>query len=180
MQVQVKNQSLDFEQACVFTLDTCRELNRQPEERRDAYQINHVSLNHNSIGAASRHQSPSARTLPPSTVRCFKTFCRSQKAFDNLSPRQGRSKPGHRRFKGKGSSIRLSPSPQSGFRLKATNLHLRQIGSCRVRLSRPIEGTIKTAQSNEKTMAGMSCLPLNAINPAIPKTGKATRDRPRD
>ncbi|MBK6795605.1 MAG: helix-turn-helix domain-containing protein [Acidobacteria bacterium] len=41
-----------FEQACVFTLDTCRELyNASLQERRDAYQINHVSLNYNSQSA---------------------------------------------------------------------------------------------------------------------------------
>jgi putative transposase len=34
--------------------------------------------------------------------------------------------------------------PQSGFRLEGDKLHLSKIGSCRVRLSRPVEGTIKT------------------------------------
>ncbi|MBK6795984.1 MAG: helix-turn-helix domain-containing protein [Acidobacteria bacterium] len=75
-----------FEQACVFTLDTCRELyNASLQERRDAYQINHVSINYNSQSAQLPGIKPSARTLPPSTVRCFKTFCADLKRRSTTS-----------------------------------------------------------------------------------------------
>ncbi|MBK9705526.1 MAG: hypothetical protein IPO77_00535 [Acidobacteria bacterium] len=66
-----------FEQACVLTLDTCLELyNASLQERRDAYQINHVSLNYNfPIGASFPASKP-----PPGRCRrpqsgASKTFC---------------------------------------------------------------------------------------------------------
>ncbi|MBK7601736.1 MAG: hypothetical protein IPJ07_25695 [Acidobacteria bacterium] len=143
-----------------FTLDTCRELyNASLQERRDAYQINHVSLNYNSQSA----QLPGIKAIRPDVAAVHSQVLqdvlrRSQKAFRQLlSPRQGRSKPAHPRFKGKGFFDSFV-YPQSGFRLEGDKLHLSKIGSCRVRLSRPIEGGSKPAQSNEKPMAGMSCL----------------------
>ncbi|MBK6795939.1 MAG: hypothetical protein IPG76_03850 [Acidobacteria bacterium] len=103
---------------------------------------------------------------------------RSQKAFDNFFRRvKAGQKPGYPRFKGK-AFFDSFVYPQSGFSLEDDKLHLSKIGSCRVRSSRPIEGGSKPAQSNEKPMAGMSCLPLNAINPASSRRPGGNGDRP--
>ncbi|MBK8317046.1 MAG: helix-turn-helix domain-containing protein [Acidobacteria bacterium] len=93
-----------FEQACVFTLDTCRELyNASLQERRDAYQINHVSLNYNSQSA----QLPGIKAIRPDVAAVHSQVLqdvlrRSQKAFDNFSPRQGRSRTGLPKIQGQG------------------------------------------------------------------------------
>jgi putative transposase len=52
-------------------------------------------------------------------------------------------KPGYPRFR-PASRYHSFTYPQSGFRLEGDKLHLAKIGSCRVRLSRPLEGRIKT------------------------------------
>jgi putative transposase len=52
-------------------------------------------------------------------------------------------RPGYPRFKG-ASRYNSFTYPQSGFRLEGDKLHMSKIGSCRLRLSRPMEGTIKT------------------------------------
>ncbi|MBK7599011.1 MAG: helix-turn-helix domain-containing protein [Acidobacteria bacterium] len=119
-----------FEQACVFTLDTCRELyNASLQERRDAYQINHVSLNYNSQSAQLPGIKASARTLPPSTVRCFKTFCADLRRRSTTSFAASRQvkEPGYPRFKGK-AFFDSFVYPQSGFRLEGDKLHLSKIG----------------------------------------------------
>lgn len=52
-------------------------------------------------------------------------------------------KPGYPRFRGR-DRFNSFCYPQSGFRLDGDKLRLSKIGSCRVRLSRPVDGTIKT------------------------------------
>ncbi|MBK9706588.1 MAG: hypothetical protein IPO77_06205 [Acidobacteria bacterium] len=114
---------------CVFTLDTCRELyNASLQERRDAYQINHVSLNYNSQSAQLPASKPSARTLPPSTVRCFKTFCadlRRRSTTSFAASRQVKNRATQDSGKGFFDSF---VHPQSGFRLEGDKLHLSKIG----------------------------------------------------
>jgi putative transposase len=69
---------------------------------------------------------------------------RVKKAFDSFFRRcRNAETPGYPRFK-PASRYDSFTYPQSGFRLEGDKIHLSKIGSCRVRLSRPIEGTIKT------------------------------------
>jgi putative transposase len=72
------------------------------------------------------------------------TLRRVDKTFDAFFRRcQNGEPPGYPRFKS-ASRYDSFTYPQTGFRLEGDKLHLSKIGSCRVRLSRPIEGTIKT------------------------------------
>ncbi|MGH9839565.1 MAG: RNA-guided endonuclease InsQ/TnpB family protein [Blastocatellia bacterium] len=68
---------------------------------------------------------------------------RISKTFDAFFRRsKDGGEPGYPRFKSKNRYDSFT-YPQSGFRLEGDKLHLSKIGSCRIRLSRPIEGTIK-------------------------------------
>ena len=72
------------------------------------------------------------------------TLRRVDKTFDAFFRRcQNGETPGYPRFKS-ASRYDSFTYPQSGFRLEGDKLHLSKIGSCRVRLSRSIEGTVKT------------------------------------
>ena len=165
-----------FEQACVSTLDTCRELyNASLQERRDAYQINRISLNYNSQSA----QLPDLKAIRPDIAAVYSQVLqdvlrRCQKAFDNFFRRvKAGEEPGYPRFKGK-AFFDSFVYPQSGFSLEGDKLHLSKIGSCRVRLSQPIEGKIKTCTIKREADGWYVIFAVeNNQSRFIPRTGKA-------
>jgi putative transposase len=135
-----------FVESAEKTLDICRELyNASIQERRDAYRLNGISLNYYSQTV----QLPQIKQIRPELADVHSQVLqdvlrRSDKAFENFFRRcKNGEKPGYPRFKGKDRYDSFT-YPQSGFRLEGDKLHLSKIGSCRVRLSRPIEGAIKT------------------------------------
>ena len=135
-----------FLTGCSATLDTCRELyNAAIQERRDAYQINGLSINYH----AQALQLPQIKRVRSDVGEVHSQVLqeilrRVQKAFDGFFRRvKNGETPGYPRFKS-ASRFGSFTYPQSGFSLKGDKLQLSKIGSCRVRLSRPIEGTIKT------------------------------------
>jgi putative transposase len=135
-----------FVAGCAVTLDLCRELyNAALQERRDAYQINGLSINYH----AQAVQLPQIKQVREDVGALHSqvlqdTLRRVDKAFDAFFRRcQNGETPGYPRFKS-ASRYDSFTYPQSGFRLEGDKLHLSKIGSCRLRLSRPIEGTIKT------------------------------------
>src|SRR5262245_23291540 len=135
-----------FEAACGATLNVCRELyNAAIQERRDAYRINGVSVNYH----AQAIQLPQIKKVRDDLGAVYSqvlqdTLRRVDKAFDAFFRRvRNGETPGYPRFK-TASRFDSSTYPQSGFRLEGDKLHLSKIGSCRIRLSRPVEGTIKT------------------------------------
>lgn len=133
-------------QAFEETLNVCRELyNAGLQERRDAWKLNQVSINFH-IQAA---QLPSIKALRQDLAALYSqvpqdVLRRLSKTFDAFFRRVKRGEtPGYPRFKGK-YRYNSFTYPQSGFRLEGDKLHLSKIGSVRLRLSRAIEGTIKT------------------------------------
>jgi putative transposase len=128
------------------TLDLCRELyNASIQERRDADKMNGISLNYHAQAVQlpaikkDRHDLSAIHSQVLQDV-----LRRSDKAFDNFFRRsKNGEKPGYPRFKSKDRYDSFT-YPQSGFRLEGDKLHLSKIGSVRVRLSRPVEGTVKT------------------------------------
>jgi len=135
-----------FEAACAATLDVCRELyNAALQERRGAYQINGISINYH----AQAVQLPQIKQIRKDVGEVHSqvlqdTLRRVDKTFDAFFRRvKNGETPGYPRFK-PASRFDSFTYPQSGFRLEGDKLHLSKIGSCRIRLSRPIEGTIKT------------------------------------
>lgn len=135
-----------FVAECERTLDVCRELyNAAIQERRDAWQMNAVSINYGLQSA----QLPLIKQFRPDVKNVYAqilqdTLRRVDKAFKAFFRRvKSGEKPGYPRFKGK-SRYNSFTYPQDGFKLEGDKLTLSGIGSVRVRLSRPIEGRIKT------------------------------------
>ena len=135
-----------FEAACIAALDLCRELyNAALQERRDAYRINGISIDYH----AQAVQLPQIKQIRQDVGGVHSqvlqdTLRRVDKTFDSFFRRvKNGETPGYPRFK-PASRYDSFTYPQSGFRLEGDKLRLSKIGSCRVRLSRPIEGVIKT------------------------------------
>lgn len=135
-----------FVTGCATTLDICRELyNAALQERRDAYQNNGVSVNYH----AQAVQLPQIKRDRADVGEVYSQVLqdvlrRVDKAFKAFFRRVKNSeKPGYPRFKA-AARFDSFTYPQAGFRLKGEKLYLAKLGSCRIRLSRPIEGTVKT------------------------------------
>ncbi len=135
-----------FEANCHQTLNVCRELyNASIQERRDAYQINHVSISYQTQSG----QLPEIKALRDDVKAIYSqvlqdTLKRSDKAFQAFFRRcKSGETPGYPRFKSKDRFDSFT-YPGTGFSLQGDKLFLSKIGSCRLRLSREIEGKIKT------------------------------------
>jgi putative transposase len=123
----------------------CELYNAALQERRDAYRINHLSINYK----AQANQLPEIKKDRPEFARIHSQVMqnalkRVESAFDGFfrRVREGQ-RPGYPRFR---SSSRYDSFtyPQSGFSLKGKKLRLSKIGKVTVHLSRPIEYEIKT------------------------------------
>ena len=123
----------------------CELYNAALQERRDAYRINHLSINY----TAQANQLPEIKKDRPEFARIHSQVIqnalkRVESAFDGFF---GRVKEGKRagfpRFRS-GSRYDSFTYPQSGFSLKGGKLRLSKIGKVNVHLSRPIEVEIKT------------------------------------
>jgi putative transposase len=136
------------------TLDLCRELyNASLQERRDSYRTQKKSLNYHD----QRAQLPEIKLIRDDLAGLYsqvpqdvlRRVARSYDAFfqrvlaNKKLPKEKRKPAGFPRFKSK-YRFNSFTYPQSGFRLEGDKLHLSKIGSCRLRLSREIEGKIKT------------------------------------
>jgi putative transposase len=123
----------------------CELYNAAIQERRDAYRINHLSINY----TAQANQLPEIKKDRPEFARIHSQVIqnalkRVESAFDGFFRRvKEGQKPGYPRFR---SSFRYDSFtyPQSGFSLKGRKLYLSKIGKITVHLSRSIEGEIKT------------------------------------
>jgi putative transposase len=128
------------------TLDVCRELyNAALQERRDAWRIERKSVScYDQI-----KQLPEIKLIRDDLAVVHSQvqrdpLMRTDKAFQAFFRRvKVGQKAGYPRFK----SIKRYDSftyPQKGFTLEDNKLTLSKIGSVRLRLSRPVEGKIKT------------------------------------
>src|SRR5712692_4558246 len=130
-----------------WTLDRCRELyNAALQERRDAWQMCHVSINYNQQAA----QLPEIKEIRPEYNAIHSQVLqdvlrRVKKAFDAFFRRcKNGEEPGYPRFQGKNRYDSLC-YPQGGYSLTADHrVCLSKIGSIKVKLHRKLEGTIKT------------------------------------
>ena len=156
------------------TLDVCRELyNAALQERRDAWKLQRKSINYYD----QQNQLPEIRagradvSAVYSQVLCdvvhridrtFQAFFRRAKAGQ---------KAGYPRFR----SARRYDSftyPQKGFLLEGDKLTLSKIGSARVRLSRPVEGRIKTCTIKREPDGWFVIFAVEENQcPYFPKTG---------
>ena len=144
---KLRRPSKAFAAQCESALEVCRELyNAALQERRDAWKLNRQSVS----WSAQCAQLPQIKPLRPDVAEVHSqvlqaTLRRLQRSFENFFRRvkAGEKEAGWPRFKSRRRFDSFTYS-QSGFRLAGDKLSLSKIGSCRVHLSREIEGTIKT------------------------------------
>src|SRR5215813_1650119 len=123
----------------------CELYNAALQERRDAYRINHLSINY----TAQANQAPEIKKDRPEFASIHSQVIqnvlkRVEFAFENFFRRvKEGQRAGFPRFRSRSRYDSLT-YPQSGFSLKGKKLHLSKIGKVKVHLSRPIEGEIKT------------------------------------
>ncbi len=152
----------------------CELYNAALQERRDAYKLNRISLNYydqaNQLSDIKEIRDDlteiHSQVLQDILKRVDKTF----KSFFARIKRK--EKAGFPRFK----SAKKFDSfcfPQSGFKLNGDKLTLSKIGSVRLRLSRPIEGKIKTCTIKREVSGWFVVFTVeNEVKP-LPKTSKA-------
>src|SRR5207253_2078954 len=115
------------------------------QERRDAYKMSGASQTY--YGQCA--ELPEVKALRPDVAAVHSqvlqdTLRRVDKTFDNFFRRvKSGESAGYPRFKSKGRYDSFT-YPQGGWKLKGDKLQLSKIGNCRVHLSRPLEGTVKT------------------------------------
>jgi putative transposase len=157
-------------------LDGCRELyNAGLQERRDAYRLTGKSPNFHQQCA----QLPSIKIERPDIAEINAqvlqaTLRRLSRSFDNFFRRvKAKETPGYPRFKGKRFFNSFTfPQMKGAFRLDGDKLILSRIGSCRIRLSRPIEGEIKTCTIKRQADGWFVIFVVEeSYLPFIPKTG---------
>jgi putative transposase len=145
-----------FVEQATRTLDVCRELyNASLEERRNAHHFNQSITAKTSIQKASVNYYSQKKQLPlikkdrPDLNEVHSqvlqdVIARVDKAYQGYFDRVAAGqKPGYPRFKGP-TRYNSFTYTQSGFDLKGDKLSLSKIGTVRLRLSRRIEGKVKT------------------------------------
>lgn len=159
------------------TLDVCRELyNSALRERIDAYHLNGKSVSYQE----QQKQLKEIKLIRDDVAAVYSqvlqdSLRRLSRAFDAFFQRcmKGKGRAGFPRFKSK-NRYNSFTYPQSGFRLDGDKLILSKIGSVRLRLSRRIEGRIKTC-SIKKQVDGWFVIFTVEENqsPYVAKTGNS-------
>lgn len=165
-----------FVSKCEQTLSVCRELyNAGLQERRDAYAIARKRINFHKQAI----QLPEIKLIREDFDGVHSQVLqdilrRLSKAFDAFFRRvKSSAEPGYPRFKGK-HRFNSFTYPQSGFRLAGDKLTLSKIGSCRLRLSREIDGKIKTCTIKRQVDGWFVIFTAETPTKPLPKTGDAT------
>jgi putative transposase len=172
------------EAALVETLDRCRELyNAALQERRDAYRMAGKTITYYQQKAelpAVKDARPEYRTIYSQVLqdvilrldRAFLAFFRQVKAGDKL---------GYPRFQGKRRYDSFTyPQYGNGVSLSYTNgarwgwLTLSKLGSFKVRMHRPIAGTIKTVTIHRDGDQWYACFNCEVEPIPLPPTDTTT------
>lgn len=166
--------SRNVQQRLERTLDLCRSLyNASLQERRDAYQINRISINYH----YQQNQLPEIKQTNPEYKNIHSQVLqnvlkRCEHAFDGFFRRiKTKQTAGFPRFKG----INRYDSfcyPQSGFSLTGDKLTLSKIGKVQIKLSRQIIGKIKTCTIKKEIDKWFVIFTLETLPEALPKTGE--------
>lgn len=129
------------------TLDVCRELyNAALQERRDAWRIARKSISY----YEQNRQLPQIKTERVDVAEVYsqvvqETLRHVDKTFQSFFRRvKTGGKAGYPRFKSSKRHNSFTYPQIGGFKLESNKLILSKIGSCRLHLSRQIEGRIKT------------------------------------
>ena len=159
-------------------MDICRELyNAGLQERRDAYLINHISLNYQD----QQNQLPDIRksredvgqiysqVLQDALKRLDKTF----KAFFSRV-KKGDGRAGFPRFKGKNRYDSFTfPQANGCFRLEGNSLFLSKIGKVKIHLSQNILGKVKTCTIKKEVLGWFAIFTVETEKILLEKTGQS-------
>ncbi len=166
-----------IERALERTLSVCRELyNAALQERRDAYAKAGESLSFASQCLELpdvKQARPDLRDVHSQVLQ--NVLKRLDRGFQNFfrRVRDGAVKAGFPRFKSK-HRYNSFTYPQSGWKLEGDKLTLSRIGSMRLRLSREIEGRIKTVTLKRQADGWFVIFAVEeSYSPYIPKTGES-------
>jgi putative transposase len=158
------------------TLDLCRDLfNASLQERRDAYQLNRVSLNYYD----QANQLPEIKETNPEYKDVHSQISqdvlkRVDKAFQSFFRRvkSKKEKAGFLRFQNK-QRYNSFTYAQSGFNL-ADKLTLSKIGKVKIKLHRNIVGKIKTLTiSRDSCGKWFACFSVETTKELLEPTGKS-------
>ena len=171
---KLRRPSQAFAAKCESALEVCCELyNAALQERRDAWKLNRQSVSF----AAQCAQLPQIKPLRPDVAEVHSqvlqaTLRRLQRSFENFFRRvkAGDKEAGFPRFKSRQRFDSFTYS-QSGFRLAGDKLSLSKIGSCRLHLSRPVEGTFKTCTVKREADGWYVILTAEVEAKPLPMTG---------
>lgn len=131
-----------------WTLDRCRELyNAALQERKEAWKYAGKSIN--------KYEQMRDLTVIRNEIRleyqCIGSHVlqdvlkRLDKAYQSFFRRvKNGEKPGFPRFQGRNRYDSFCFPDQAGWKLKGNRLHLTNIGTIKIKLHRPVQGTIKT------------------------------------
>jgi len=168
--------SQTVEQQLDRTLSLCRYLyNGALQERRDAYKIARKSISY----VDQANQLPDIKEVCPEYQSVYsqvlqETLGRVKKAFDGFFRRVKRNngKAGYPRFRGANRYDSFT-YPQGGWKLDGDKLWLSKIGSVRLRLSRPVEGKIKTVTIKKECGKWFAIFSCEVEPEPLPPTGNA-------
>ncbi len=157
------------------TLYLCRSLyNASLQERRDAYQINRISINYQ----AQQNQLPDIKTTNPEYKDVHSQVLqnvlkRCERAFDGFFRRiKAKQTAGFPRFKGQ-NRYNSFCYPQTGFSLTGDKLQLSKIGKVKIKLSRSVVGKIKTCTIKKEINKWFVIFTVETLPEPLPKTGQS-------
>src|SRR5919198_239875 len=158
-------------------LDVAREVyNACLLERREAYRMAGVTLNYyaqaNQLKAIRRDRADVAAV----NFSMLQAICRrAQRAYENFFRRVKAGRPaGFPRFKSKVRFHSITfPSHGDGCRLKGNRLYIQGVGTLKVKLHRPVGGTIKTVTFKRVGARWYAVLVSEVAVVPLPATGQA-------
>jgi putative transposase len=129
-------------------LDVAREVyNACLEERREAYRMCGVRLNYYSQANQLKDIRRDRPDVAAVNFSMLQAVCRrAQRSFENFYRRVAAGQdPGYPRFKGRSRFDSITfPSYGDGCKLRGNRLYIQGVGTLKVKLHRPVSGTIKT------------------------------------
>ena len=163
-------------QTLLFFLRRCRELyNSALEERRAAYQMRKVSIHcFDQINELPdlKQAFPAYQDVPSHVLQ--DVLRRLDKAFQAFFRRlRDGEQPGYPRFKGTSRYHSFSYPDQAGWKLQGDRLSLTGVGDVKMRLHRPLSGTIKTITIRRDVDQWYICFSCEVEVPApLPQTSQ--------
>ena len=159
------------------TLLVCRELyNSGLRERIDAYRLNQISISYQD----QQNQLPEIKKIREDLKNVYSQVLqdalkRLDKTFKSFFGRVRRKeKAGFPRFKGQSRYDSFTfPQATGGFRLDGDTLYLSKIGKFKIRLSRTMQGKVKTCTIKREVSGWFVIFTVETAKEILPKTGKS-------